>query len=381
MASPLIMVALFIAPPLLFLAWRSQKSKLPPGTSSPPGPPGKPLVGNLLDIPPIHSWFQFLKWSQEYGPLYQLNLAGRKHVIVSKESIANDLLRERGNIYSSREQLPMAAVLMSDNLRPLLLPYNAVWRNGRKLMHALANTKISANYEPVQEEESLRVVYDLIGQPEKYEIWFERYSAGLIMRLAYSKFVYTGEESFVKRILAVVHHVERVASPGAYVVDTFPSLMYLPEWLAPFKREGKKLHQEELELFTGLIKNVEQRENNGELKEENFTTKWLAAKDQYDLTDDEAAYVIGTLFEAGAGTTSAAMMSFILCMVLHPEEYKKLQEEVDSVVGPDRLPKFGDMDKLPRVRAVVKEVLRWRPVTGKSQCFFHRVNFLSMSNI
>jgi hypothetical protein len=40
--------------------------------------------------------------------------------------------------------------------------------------------------------------------------------------------VVTGEEDYVKRIINVVHTVERVASPGEYLVDTLPSLMYLP---------------------------------------------------------------------------------------------------------------------------------------------------------
>lgn len=58
------------------------------------------------------------------------------------------------------------------------------------------------------------------------------------------------------------------------------------------------------------------------------------------------------------------MMSWVLCMVLHPDEYKKLQDEVDSVVDSNRLPDFEDLPRLPRVRAVVKETLRWRPVSA-----------------
>lgn len=69
-------------------------------------------------------------------------------------------------------------------------------------------------------------------------------------------------------------------------------------------------------------------------------------------------------FEAGAGTTAAAMMSWLLCMVLHPEELAKLQKHIDETVGVDRLPTFEDMPNLPRVRAVAKETLRWRPVTA-----------------
>ncbi|KAK1074070.1 hypothetical protein LTR74_001317 [Friedmanniomyces endolithicus] len=340
-----------------------KQTQLPKGTQLPSGPPGKPLVGNLLDIPPKHSWFQFLEWSKKYGPLYSLNLAGQKHVVISTEDIANDLLRERGNLYSSRMNLPMATELLSRNLRPLLLPYGDTWRNGRKLMHNLANVSVATTYEPMQEEESIRAIRDLLRAPEKYETWFERYSAGLILRLAYSKPVVTGEEPFVRDVLAVVHTVERVAGPGAYLVDTFPILMYLPYWLAPFKREGARLHNAEITLFRNLL-DEGVKVGQAQPGAENFCTTWHQNREAYDLSNDHVAYVIATLFEAGAGTTASAMASFMLAMTLHPAEFTKLQQEIDKVVGADRVPSFSDMAQLPRVRAVVKEVLRWRPVTA-----------------
>jgi cytochrome P450 len=37
--------------------------------------------------------------------------------------------------------------------------------------------------------------------------------------------------------------------------------------------------------------------------------------------------------------------------------------EIDNVVGVDRLPDFGDETSLPYVSALVKEVMRWHPVT------------------
>lgn len=318
------------------------------------------LLGNLLDIPPIHSWFKFDQWSKQYGPLFRLNIAGQNHVFISSEDIANDLLRERGNIYSDRDQLPMAAQLLSRGLRPLFLPYSDTWRNVRKLMHHVANVSVSSSYETVQEQESLRAVRDLVQNPRKYETWFERYSAGLILRLAYSKPVETGDEPYIKQILLVAHTVERVASPGAYLVDTIRALMYLPTWLAPFKQEANRLHARELALFRGLLQEGIQNSQSGQ---QNFCGKWYNDKDSYGISDDIAAYAIGTLFEAGAGTTAAAMASFLLAMTLHTDEFKKLQHEIDEVVG-DRLPTFEDMPNLPRVRAVAKETLRWRPVTA-----------------
>ena len=49
-------------------------------------------------------------------------------------------------------------------------------------------------------------------------------------------------------------------------------------------------------------------------------------------------------------------------MTIHPEILKKAQEEIDRVVGPDRLPGFQDKDDLPYITALVKESLRWGTV-------------------
>lgn len=42
---------------------------------------------------------------------------------------------------------------------------------------------------------------------------------------------------------------------------------------------------------------------------------------------------------------------------------QRMWEEIDRVCG-DRMPEFDDVPDLPVCRAVIKEVLRWRPVTA-----------------
>lgn len=46
-------------------------------------------------------------------------------------------------------------------------------------------------------------------------------------------------------------------------------------------------------------------------------------------------------------------------MALNPHVVKKAQDELDRVVGSERLPDFSDQDNLPYISAIVKEVLRW----------------------
>ena len=53
----------------------------------------------------------------------------------------------------------------------------------------------------------------------------------------------------------------------------------------------------------------------------------------------------------------------MLAMTLHPRVMHKAQAELDAVVGYERAPTFDDKDQLPYVQAVIKEVLRWRPIT------------------
>ena len=55
------------------------------------------------------------------------------------------------------------------------------------------------------------------------------------------------------------------------------------------------------------------------------------------------------------------MQTFFLAIVLKPEVMKKAQEELDRIVGKDRLPDLSDKDALPYINALVKELLRWNP--------------------
>jgi len=49
-------------------------------------------------------------------------------------------------------------------------------------------------------------------------------------------------------------------------------------------------------------------------------------------------------------------------MVCCPEVQRKAQDELDRVVGPHRLPEFGDRENLPYIELICKEVYRWQPV-------------------
>jgi len=61
--------------------------------------------------------------------------------------------------------------------------------------------------------------------------------------------------------------------------------------------------------------------------------------------------------------TVSAVQSFFLAMALYPEVQKKAQTEINTVIGNNQLPDFSDRDALPYTNAIVKEAMRWQPVT------------------
>ena len=52
---------------------------------------------------------------------------------------------------------------------------------------------------------------------------------------------------------------------------------------------------------------------------------------------------------------------------MHPEAQFKAFEEINRVIGQDRLPTLADMDHLPYIEALWKETLRWSPPVSTSE--------------
>jgi len=80
------------------------------------------------------------------------------------------------------------------------------------------------------------------------------------------------------------------------------------------------------------------------------------------ITDDDIKGAAGTLYVAGQDTTWSTLTVFALNMILNSEAQQKGREELDSVLGRDRLPTFADRDTLPYIEYIVQETFRWGPV-------------------
>ena len=102
-----------------------------------------------------------------------------------------------------------------------------------------------------------------------------------------------------------------------------------------------------------------------------FLSEHLQRLDPEDAKGIEMLKRVATSFQGGGtDTVISANSSFFLLMSLHPEVQRKAQEEIDRVVGHDRLPNAQDRKDLPYIDAIMKEVARLNTVVplGETQC-------------
>lgn len=56
-------------------------------------------------------------------------------------------------------------------------------------------------------------------------------------------------------------------------------------------------------------------------------------------------------------------MVFLLCIMVHPNIQQRIHDELDHVIGMERLPTCEDRRSLEYFQAAWKEALRWHPIT------------------
>jgi hypothetical protein len=201
--------------------------------------------------------------------------------------------------------------------------------------------------------ETKRLLYKLLFSPTSYRSLLEDHSSRNISRLAWgSPDAYLTLQKVTMALLTVI-------SPSGALPNVISPLAALPEFLSPWKRYEKERYDIERAFFLNQQAKVRKEWLAGTAKP-SYMRLFLESQEKSQVGCVEGAYQVGMMAIAGALTIASPMMSFVLAMVQSPEWLGKLQEEIDRVCG-DRMPEMSDMENLPVLRAVVKEVLRWRP--------------------
>ncbi|ESK97859.1 cytochrome p450 [Moniliophthora roreri MCA 2997] len=326
-----------------------------------PGPPGLPLLGNLLQLGGGTNWVTFTEWKKEYGDIVYINIAGQDAVILNSRKVATDLLDRRGVIYSDRPQNIVAQVL-TGGMVFAFSQHNDVWKRMRRAAAEAMSNSAMKKYSELQETEAVLLVGDILRDPSNWDAHLQRAANSLVLAAVYGMPPIRDHHSpDIARVNRYVEMCLHACAPGSFLVEYFTWMQYLPRWISPWRRYAEDNYNDHNVFFEKLYNDVKQRIAQGD-ERPSVASSIHHDEKHFGVTGREAAWLSATLYAGASGTTSGQLSWFVLAMVLHPEVQKRAQDEIDRVVGRGRMPTVRDFDQLFYVRAVVKELLRWRPV-------------------
>lgn len=135
------------------------------------------------------------------------------------------------------------------------------WRRMRKGAHEALGLNTSKKYRPVQEQEALRLTKLILETPQHWEDHAKLIASSAILSISFGlPPLQDTNDPIFRGIFEHQLRAQRSSLPGAYLVDIIPWMMYLPDWMAKWKRDGKRYHQQDTALFEGLLDQAQQRD-------------------------------------------------------------------------------------------------------------------------
>ncbi|KAJ8584259.1 cytochrome P450 [Rhizopogon salebrosus TDB-379] len=338
--------------------------------SLPPGPVPLPLLGSILSIDAKQPWLTYTEWGATYGDLIFVRILDQEVVVINSLHVAEALLNKRSRIYSSRPHLS-ALKPFGWSFSFAFAPYSDQWQLRRRIFDQTFRPESANKFRPMQLTRARQMIVNMIDDPQHYHFHFSTFTSSATMSAVYGYESSPRDDPLVQLVMKALDFGRRAwAQEREMMVRTFPFLLKLPHWCwgSSIKHDAQVSTHCLTEMRDLPFQYVQQHMTDSSfLGQSSMVAERLRGIEKQDEASQAMLKTAlkGTAAAAVAGayeTTTATLMVFLLVMVLYPDVQTRTQAEIDSVVGRDRLPTFEDRASLPYVDAVVREVLRWRPI-------------------
>jgi len=240
-----------------------------------------------------------------------------------------------------------------------------VFRKHRKLFQSAFSPTSIVQYRDKQEDLARALVKQIIKNPPQWRPLLTKCASSLVLSIAYGLQIIEDDDPYIVLADKIATYFANGGSPGSTGVDIAPFIRRLPNWVRVFPslNFARDNHPLVREFVEAPFASVKDRMAAG-IPDISFTRKMLEEKhseisdNQSDVTEDDIKGAASTMYAAGADTTLATIVVFVLCMVLNPEVQEKAREELERVVGRDRLPSLADRGSIPCIDRLVYETAR-----------------------
>lgn len=298
------------------------------------------------------------------------NVLGNHTVVLNSQKAANELLDRKGAIYQDRPRFVLFEEL-GWGLTLTFLPFGDRFKLHRGAMQTKFTKSAILNYRPIQEDEVRQATIRIMSQPRDWERSLRRMAAAIVLRIGFGVPVASNDDPYIQISHDAGAATAEGGDPGASIVDHVPVLRHLPSLLnfsAALRHARrmrwaiKKLHDVPFEAIT---KDFHAGNANPSFAH-SLLTKYVENEKQglgnkLEMRDIQG--MSAAVFIAGSNTTLATTRVALYNLIHNPDVLRKARQELDFVVGTDRLPSLVDRPSLPYLEYVVQETTRWRPLS------------------
>ncbi|CAM6128886.1 unnamed protein product [Calypogeia fissa] len=338
----------------------------------PPGPRGWPILGSLplLGTLPHQSLFEL---SKQYGPLMFMRLGSIKTLVVTSPKFAEEVFKTHDKIMSSRPVHIVPTEIFYNSIDIAWAPYGQYWQYLRKVctVGLLTATRIT-QFREVREREVMAALHfileesqrgNAVNMTELFSIIAMNNITQMMMNRSYGV-QSSGSKPAVPTVSTSLPMLfkEMFELLGAVnIADYIPALK--PFDLQGLHKRSKAVHRTLDTFIEEIIE--EHRQRRSMANTEDFVDALLGfgqtKEFQERLPMDAVKAILLDMIAAGEDTSSVTVVWALAELLRNPHVLRKVQEELDSVVGPYRLVQEEDLPELHYVNAVVKETLRLHP--------------------
>lgn len=354
--------------------------------SLPPGPWGLPIFGYLPFLKnEMHLHFGEL--AKKYGSLFSTRLGNQLIVVVSDHKAIREAFRREE--FTGRPHTEFSNILGGYGI---INSEGKLWKDQRRFLHErlrhFGMTYFGAGKESMEKrikvelESCLRTISKQRGAGVDLNPLLAMPISNIVCSILMNV-KFKPDDNRFKRFMDLIDEGFRLFGILTYV-NFIPAMRYLPGLQAT----TKLLQRNRVEMAEFFQETIDEHRRTFdpsvirdvvdaylmEIEEAGEEGKTLFEGKDHDR---QVQQIIGDLFTAGMETIKTTLQWAVVYMLHHPEVAKAVQEELDQVVGRNRLPNLEDMPFLPYTESTLLEVLRRSSIVplGTTHATTRDINF------
>ncbi|KAL8110702.1 hypothetical protein AgCh_026441 [Apium graveolens] len=288
------------------------------------------------------------------------------YIIVSSPDAAKQFLKTHDLNFASRPPLEAAKHISYEQRNLSFSPYGSYWRNMRKLctLELLSNLKINT-FQAMRKKELAELV-NIIEQAAQEQVAVDistritSLTSDISCQMVFGK-KFENKEFDERGFKGVIEEGMKMAV-AFNLGDYFPYIGALD--LQGLTRKMKAIANVWDQFFEKILDEHDKPKEHGQTKD--FVDTMLgimkSGESEFEFDRSHVKAILMDMFAASADTSSTTIEWTLSELLRNPRVLKKVQEELEQVVGHDKMVDESDLESLEYLNMVVKEAMRLHPV-------------------